>query len=320
MQDIKLFFFGLTFVSFLAGCTPQTSNLNSTDLSLAEKIKPEVTSVTNTIPTQCSAELLRPAIFREEPLKVLVYDSSAKFLNIPTEMVWSETKIQVEPARHVEETEPAQYEEFEEIIEVERARSELYATSAQYQKVIREIVTKPAYKHWKEGCLPDTHNSCIEEVAATLSKIPTEIIQVPAQIHQRYIPTKTLKIKRKKLLKAGTGRGGILPARYETVKVWRVSKPWKIISSLVPAQYQTLTTQRKLRDERIIAMPVACLNSLTSQRISQIQQALLNNGQNLVISGSLDTATLLALHAFQAANQLAIGGISLETLRKLGLA
>lgn len=181
-------------------------------------------------------------------------------------------------------------------------------------------MVQPEYRRWKQGCLASTTTACLETVAPTLAKIPTELIKQPALINQRNVPAKTLKIKRKKLIKQGKGIGTVLPARYETVKLLHVSKPWKIISSLVPAEYKTIQVQRQLRDEQLLPMPVACTESLTSVQIHQLQQALIQSGQTLIPSGSFDASTIQALHAFQAANNLAIGSLSLETLRKLGLA
>ncbi len=319
MQNTITLILGILTSSFLVGCLNQGNSFKPThtvvSVSQSSPFDP-----TKAILTQCSAELFRPAVFREEPFKVLIYDGSASYSNIPAEMAQSETKIQVEPSRHAEETEPAQYAEVEETIEVERARSELYATPAQYQKVIREILIKPEHKQWKSACLASSNSSsCLETIHAERVKIPTQVIIEPAQIHQRSLPAKTIKIKRKKLIKAGKGSGSTLPARYTTVKLMRVIKPWKIISSLVPTQYETISIQRKLRDEQVSMMPIACTDTLKPEQIRLIQQALLQAGQSLSLSGVLDTSTIAALHTFQAANQLAIGGLSLETLRKLGL-
>lgn len=319
MQNTITLIFGLFISLLLAGCLNQGHPLKPAMARMAQNPPAQLNAI-QMIPTQCSAELLRPALFREEPLKILVYASSANYSNIPAETVWSETKIRVEPARYAQETEPAQYAEVEETIEVERARSELYATPAQYQKVVRELTVKPKHKRWQPTCIANTHLSCLETVEAELVKIPTEIIKEPAQIHQRSIPAKTFKIKRKSIIKPGKGTGLILPARYETVKILRVNKPWKMIASLVPAHYETITVQRKLRDDQILTMPAACTAALNPTQIRRIQQALLQAGQNLKLSGALDASTISALHAFQAAHQLAIGGLSLETLRKLGLA
>ncbi|TXH70375.1 MAG: peptidoglycan-binding protein [Thiothrix sp.] len=320
MQNTITLFFGLLLSFGLTGCLYSGNQFNASDHTHTTKPIPRQLAVSQRLPTQCSAELLSPARFQEESIKVLVYSGAASYSNIPAEMVWSETKIQVEPARYAQETEPAQYEEFEDIIEVERARSELYATPAQYQKVAREIVLKPQHKRWKQGCLAGSQAACLDTIEAELVKIPTEIIKEPAQIHQRSIPAKTIKIKRKQLLKSGKGIGPIIPARYETIKLLRISKPWKIISSLVPAQYKTILVQRKLKDERLLNMPVACAEHLSLEQIKQIQLALIQTGQNITSTGNLDAATIDALHAFQEANNLAIGGLSLETLRKLGLA
>lgn len=320
MQNTKTIILGLIITPLLISCTNQGEALGVITTN-SSKAAPSV-ATSATIPTPCSAQLLRPAVLREETTKVLVYDGSASYTNIPAEVVWSETTIQVEPARYAQETEPAQYEEIEEVIETERARSELYASQAEYQTVVREILITPEHKRWKTGCMAmaTPTSSCLETVQAEFAKISTQIIKEPAQIKQHSIPAKTIKLKRKKLLKAGKGMGKPLPARYEKVKIVRVSKPWKVISSLVEAQYETISSMRKLRDEQLLTMPIACPDALKTPQIQQIQMALMQNGQALTLSGVLDAATINAIHAFQAANRLAIGGISRETLRKLGLA
>ena len=317
MQNTKTIILGLLTTSLLASCAIQGEALTTANSNSVQKTAPE--TLKEIIPTQCSAELLRTAVFREESTRVLVYDGSASYSNIPAELVWNETRIQVEPARYLEETVPAQYEEIEDIIETERARSELHASEATYHTVIREILVRPEHKRWKTGCLT-TADNCIETVAAEFVKIPTQIIKEPAQIKQLSIPTRTIKLKRKKLLKAGKGIGQPLPARYEMVKISRVSKPWKVLSSLVAPQYDTVTTNRKLRAEQLVSMSTVCTDHLNTEQIRQIQLALHQKGYALTLSGILDPATIAAIHTFQAANQLAIGAISRETLRKLGLA
>lgn len=319
MQNTKILILGLMTTSLLAGCASQREIFNLSLNSTPSKLAPAINSNLR-ISANCSAELLRPAVFREESIKVLVYDGSTHYLNIPAEMTWHETKIQVEPARYAQETEAAEYEEIEVPIEVERARSELYASAAKYKTTIREVLVKPAHQRWRLGCLATEQTNCIEKQPAAFTKLTTQVIREPAQIHQRNLPTKTIILKRKKLIKAGQGKGEILPARYENIKQYRVSKPWKIISSLVPSQYKTLTINRKLRDEQIFTLPVICPTALSAEQITQIQQALLQNGQALQLSGRLDTTTIQALHTFQIENKLIVGAITLETLRKLGLA
>ena len=319
MQNTKILILGLMVTSLLASCASQRGNINSSQPKLAGSKLAQPMLSSFKIPATCSAELLRPAVFREEPLKVLVYDGSASYTNIPAELSWSETKIQVEPARYAHETEAAEYETIEDVMEIERARSELYASPAKYKATLREVLVKPEHRRWQPGCLASPTKTCLEKVSAAFTQLKTEVVQAPAQISQRDIPAKKITITRKKLIKAGKGRGEILPARYETIKRYRVSKPWKIISNLVPSRYETLMVQRKLRDEQILKMPVICPNALSTEQITQIQQALIQNGQRLSISGRLDLNTLTALHAFQVEHQLLVGAITLETLRNLGL-
>lgn len=124
---------GLLISSVLTGCINQANNFNNpTSIVINQATRAAQASSTKAIPTQCTATLWRPAMFREESIKVLVYDGSASYLNIPAEMSWSETKLQVEPSRYAHETEPAQYEEVEEVFEVER----LALNSMQLQRSI----------------------------------------------------------------------------------------------------------------------------------------------------------------------------------------
>lgn len=84
MQNTKTIILGLITTLLLASCTIQGEAWTTTNSSSVQKTALE--PIKAIIPTQCSAELLRTAVFREESTKVLVYDGSASYSNIPAEL------------------------------------------------------------------------------------------------------------------------------------------------------------------------------------------------------------------------------------------
>lgn len=326
MRNPNLFLPGLTACILLAGCAAHTDIANITSHSTAaaptEQLqKANASGATGgvaAIPAACSAPALRPAIFRPEEKRILVYDGSPEYRNIPAETAFNEITLQVEPAHFQDETVPAEYKEVTETIEVERERSELYATPAEYRTLVREILLRAEHARWKQGCVSENSADCIEQVPAEYEKVTTQMVALPARTYQRRIPAKSVQIKRKILIKPGKGVGIPVPARYETIRRTHVTKPWRIETTQVPSRYTTLTVYRTLREGKVMTMPVVC-DMASAAHIRQIQQQLQANGYNVPLSGTLDSMTRAAVLQFQQDNGLALGGITLETLRKLGL-
>lgn len=65
---------------------------------------------------------------------------------------------------------------------------------------------------------------------------------------------------------------------------------------------------------------VLCETNATSATISQIQAALTNAGYSVPADGQFGPATLQAMEAFQRANGLPIGYLTMSTVEALGLA
>lgn len=268
--------------------------------------------------TACRAEVLQPAKFQPRDKQVLVFDSSPLYTNIPTEIAWRDVLVQIEPARHEQETVPAIYDEISETIEIERARTELHAEPATYKQTTRRVKMQDAYQRWRPNCVADAA-SCLETVPDQYDDIPVQLVENPARISQKSLPAKTIKVQRKVLKQAGKGNGITIPARYQTVQVAYVARPWQIKAEFRPAQYRTIQVQTKIRAEKLVTLPSVCADQLEAEQVQALQNALKQQGYAAPMTGNYDTATQKALIQFQQDQQIAVGALTNETLRKLGL-
>jgi len=66
-------------------------------------------------------------------------------------------------------------------------------------------------------------------------------------------------------------------------------------------------------------MPVLCKSSMTIETISRIQKALTSVGFNTPVTGTLDATTKASVRAYQTKNGLTVSGLSIDTLKRLGV-
>ena len=66
-------------------------------------------------------------------------------------------------------------------------------------------------------------------------------------------------------------------------------------------------------------MPVLCKSSMTIETISKIQKALTAAGFNTPVTGMLDGATKASVEAYQKKKGLIVSGLSMDTLKDLGV-
>jgi len=66
-------------------------------------------------------------------------------------------------------------------------------------------------------------------------------------------------------------------------------------------------------------MPVLCKSSMTIETISKIQRALTAAGHKTPVTGSLDSATKASIEAYQRKSGLVVSGLSMDTLKSLGV-
>jgi len=110
-----------------------------------------------------------------------------------------------------------------------------------------------------------------------------------------------------------------IPATYKTVNVTKLVTPETTKKTVIPATYKTISKQVKVSEQSVKWMPVLCKSSMTIETISKIQAALTKAGFKTPVTGMLDATTKASVKAYQTKNGLTVSGLSINTLKKLGV-
>jgi len=111
-----------------------------------------------------------------------------------------------------------------------------------------------------------------------------------------------------------------IPAEYDTIKVRKLVSPPRENRIDIPAEYQTVTERKLVKEGALRWESILCETNTTPNLVSRVQRALNDAGFDAgAADGVLGGATMSAVTAYQRANGLASGQLTLETIRKLGV-
>ncbi len=277
---------------------------------------------------ECYARVVNPPIFKSVTEKVLAKSATETVEIIPARFEEVEEKVLVKPAsKKVVEVIPAVYRMVEEKVLVKAASERLETIPATYKVVEEKELVKPATTIWKKGRGPiekvDNISGdimCLVEVPAEYRVIKKTVVDSPAEVKRIPIPAEYAVIKRQELVKAAELKEADVPAEYKVVKVRKVAAPADEKRIPVPAVYQEVTREVLVSEGSSEWKSILCETNTTVGVVQDIQRALLAKGFNPgPIDGVIGSETTAAMNAFQKANNLATGGITLETLSKLGV-
>lgn len=281
----------------------------------------------NAKPGECYARVLIPATYKTTTEDVLLKETSEVLEIIPAKYEWVTERVLVKEASTKLVEVPETYKWVEEKVLVKPASTILEKVPAKYDWQEEKILEKPAHTVWKKG------NGLIEKVDNTTGEIMC-LVEVPAQyktIKKRVLispeTTRTIEIsaeyetvKVKRIDTEATTRTIEAPAEYKTLRVRKEVSPATTRKTTIPAEFQKVTKNVKITEEKMEWKAVLCETNSTPNLISQIQRALLKAGHNPgPIDGIIGSQTQKAISSYQKANKLAVGGITQETLKKLGL-
>ena len=111
-----------------------------------------------------------------------------------------------------------------------------------------------------------------------------------------------------------------VPAEYKVVKKRKLVSPAKEKKIEIPAKTQVVSRTVKVKEETMQWQPVLCETNMSTELITKIQTALKKAGHNPgVIDGKIGNQTMVAVDAYQRKNGLPRGGLTLQTIEKLGI-
>ncbi len=276
---------------------------------------------------ECYARVLIPAGYRTESEDVL--KSAASYRMEVTEPVyeWVTEEILVKEASEVAELVPAKYEWKTETVMVEDAHEHLKQIPAVYETVTEKVLVKPAYTTWKKGRGPiekiDNATGeimCLIEVPAVYKTVASKVVKTPARVEVTKHDAVYKEIKKRVMVEGPKMVTRTIPAEYKAVKVRKVVQPAQETRVEIPAAYQSVSRKVKVSDSVLEWRTILCETNTSGDVVRRIQRALSDKGHHPgPIDGVIGRETLAAMKAYQQANNLAVGQLTIETIQSLGV-
>ena len=306
---------------------------------------PQYKTVTEKVlDTAASTRLIsKPAQFKTVTKRILVTPESTKLVKVPAQYKTVTEKVQVAPAK--KEWKQTQCHDQDCAIEEMMC---LVDIPAQYKTVTKQVLVRP--ETTKSIVIPAVYKTVTSnELAAPAS---TQTVNIPATYKTltktqkvsgaKYVwsnslaekpgmqrtesvickvatPAVTKVVTKKVVATPASSKTINIPATYKTVPKTILVRPETTKKTVIPATYKTVSKQVLVSPQSVKWMPVLCKSSMTFETISKIQRALTNAGFNTPVTGSLDSATKASVEAYQRKSGLVVSGLSIDTLKSLGV-
>ncbi len=293
-----------------------------------------------------------PAKYGMVTEKVLVKDASKKVVEIPTVYETIKEKVLVEPAKtmwkkghglaeRVDNTTgeimclvevPAKYKTVTKRIIKSAATTKIVEIPAEYNTVsVRKLLTAPQEVRTS---IPEEFASVNKTVKVSdeifswhsakgngaTGRAPAGSVRTGSKVCLKSIPAKFKTLSKRVVKTPATTKSIVLPAEYNFVKVRKLVTPPQESRVSIPAKYQTVSKRLKIGEERLEWKRVLCQTNMTKDVITGIQSALAKRGFNPgPIDGQIGSATLRAVDAYQQKNNLERGGLTIDTIKALGV-
>ncbi len=222
-----------------------------------------------------------PAKYKTITKRIVKKPASTKVIEIPAQYKIIKVRKLVSPPQEKRIEIPAKYKTITKRVKV-----------ADAEFVWHEIHSKDMDARSRTG-----NQICLLETPAQFKTVTRRVVKTPAS-------TKTVEI----------------PAQYKTVKVRKLVSAPQEKRIEIPAKYKTITKRVKVADQRVEWRSVLCRTNMTPGVISELQRALKAAGFNPgPIDGIVGSATLRAVSAYQREKGLPRGGLTIDTLKSLGI-
>lgn len=274
---------------------------------------------------QCQALVVVPAQFEPRSEQVEIKEAAKTFEIVPAEYEWTEEQVMVKPAGEELRIVPATYKTVTKEIEIEPVTVEKTVVPPKYTEVSDEIEARPAYLTAHNQGGSRTFQSVGEalrltEVPVQKESITRQVVQEPARVENKEIEAKFETVEVQELDQEATVERVPFEAEYKTVRVRKLVKEAEEREVEIPAEYAEVKVFDKVADAQMRWEQVLCSHEVNENTIRAVQAALNKAGYNTgTPDGALGPATMSALERYQRDNNLATGGVTMETMRALGV-
>lgn len=304
------------------------------------------TKVEKVLIRQASESLaIIPAKYGMVEEKILVKQASTKVVEVPATYETVTEKVLVEPAKtiwkkgkglaqRIDNTTgeimclievPAKYKTVTKRIIKTKATTKVIDIPAEYNAVsVRKLL---AAAEEKRTSIPEEYTTIKKSV-----KVSDEVFSwhTPSQKPNAILTGSKVCLKEtlaqfktvsKRVVKTPATTTSIdIAAEYKFIKVRKLVSAAQEKRVVIPAKMQTVSKRIKVGEERLEWRQVLCQTNMTNGLIAKIQKALMAKGFNPgPIDGEIGTGTMSAVDAYQQKNNLERGGLTLDTIKKLGV-
>lgn len=200
--------------------------------------------------------------------------------------------------------EPARYETIRVRKLVSDASENRVSVPGKYKDISKTVKTADASHSWHGALEKGNHLGkrtgsvvCLEATPAKMASVTRKVVKQPASVERVEIP-----------------------AKYETKRVSRLVSEAREVRSVIPAKTNDIAKRIKVSDARMEWRPILCETNTSGGLVQDVQRALKSAGFTPgPIDGVLGTQTMAAVERFQRARGMATGGLTFDTLNKLGV-
>jgi hypothetical protein len=301
--------------------TTQTAPMGAPAMDLSVALPP------NAVPGECYARVFVPPRYEAVTEEVLVREASTEVEPVEPVFEWIEEQVLVEEGYEKLELVPALFDVVEERVLIKPASEKLVVVPAEYEEVEEQVLVKPAYTAWKRGRglieridQATGEIMCLVEVPAEYATVTKRVVKTPPRVEKVEIPAEYQTVKKTVVVQAARTETVSVPPKYATVKVQKLVSPARTIEEPIPAAYKTVEKISKVSEGELEWRAVLCETNATPQLVIDIQRALQEKGYDPgPADGVIGGKTTEAVTMFQQDNALATGGLTMETIRALGV-
>ncbi|MEM1105956.1 MAG: peptidoglycan-binding domain-containing protein [Pseudomonadota bacterium] len=290
-------------------------------------------------PGACFARVLIPETTEVVTEQVVDRPESTEIQVIPAtfETVTEQVLIKEETIEY--RTIPATYQTITEQVMIEPEKTETLVIPAQFETYTEDVLVRPAYTTWKPGAGLFGRGAAGTGTAPGSGETQVATGELLCRVE---VPAVFDTVTRTRLISPERTETRVIPARFETVTKQVVATPPQVIEEIIPAQFETVEVRRMISapTEEIVTIPatfktiekrvvtgggglewreVLCDTNASPAKIREVQTALTTAGYQTPTDGAFGPATLRSMEAFQRANGLPVGYLTVSTVQALGV-
>lgn len=224
------------------------------------------------------------------------------FVEVPAEYQTVSKRVLKNPAKSTKVEIPAEYQTLPTQKLVAAAEAKRAPVTAQFKEIEKRTLVTDAKITWRLKGSPGPGKATGRVLC--MAEVPAEYTSVPKQVIKQAAATKEVAI----------------PAEYQTIRVRKLVSPASEKRTSIPAKTEVVTKRVKISDGKLEWRPVLCEVNMSKNVVLGIQRALKSAGLNPgPIDGVIGTQTMVAVNAFQRSKGLATGGLTMDTIKALGV-